>query len=85
MLDLTDIGERVASERRARKLTQVELAKRSRVSRATITALETGALGELGFGKIMAIFVVLGLDLAVTTANAGRPTLEDLQRERGRS
>ncbi|MGF7206413.1 transcriptional regulator with XRE-family HTH domain [Skermanella aerolata] len=84
MLDLLVVGERIAVERKALGLTQTQLAQRSRTSRATITALETGAQRELGFNKIMAILTVLGLDLRLTAANAGRPTLEDLQRERDR-
>jgi transcriptional regulator with XRE-family HTH domain len=84
MLDLLVIGERIAVERKVLGLTQTQLAQRSRTSRATITALETGAQRELGFNKIMAILTVLGLDLRLTAANAGRPTLEDLQRERDR-
>ncbi|GEO37749.1 hypothetical protein SAE02_18970 [Skermanella aerolata] len=84
MLDLLGIGERIAVERKALGLTQTQLAQRSRTSRATITALETGAQRELGFNKIMAILTVLGLDLRLTAANAGQQTLEDLQRERDR-
>lgn len=81
MLDLLDVGERIATQRKALGLTQAELARRSRTSRATITALETGAQRELGFNKVIAILTVLGLDLRLGAANAGRPTLEDLQRE----
>lgn len=80
MLDLSTLGERIASQRRTLGLTQTQLAQRSRTSRATITALETGSQRELGFQKVMAILTVLGLDLRLTSANAGRPTLEDLQR-----
>ena len=81
MLDLYEIGQKVYEVRRAAKLTQPELAIRAGVSRATIAALENGKLGELGFVKLTKILAVVGLDLAVTTANLKRPTLEDLQRE----
>lgn len=81
MLDLLTLGGEIAIQRKALGLTQTELAKRSRTSRATITALETGAQRELGFNKIMSILTVLGYDLRLTTANASRPTLEDLQRD----
>lgn len=84
MLDLLTVGEKIASQRKALGLTQAQLAKRSRTSRATVTALETGAVRELGFNKVMAILTVLGLDLRLNTANAGRPTLEDLQHESDR-
>ncbi len=79
MLDLFEVGQRVRLQRRAAKLTQPELAKRSGVSRATIAALENGKLGELGFVKLTKILAVVGLDLRLTTANLNRPTLEDLQ------
>jgi len=78
MLDLYEVGQRVRLLRRAANLTQPELAKRSGVSRATIAALESGKLGELGFVKLTKILAVVGLDLRLTTANLNRPTLEDL-------
>lgn len=82
MLDLATIGQEIAARRKRARLTQARLAERSGVSRATIAALETGAIGELGFGKTMRVLAVLGLDLRLTVANARRPTLEDLQAER---
>lgn len=81
MMDLLTIGAEIATRRKALQMTQPELAKRARVGRSTLAALENGAIRELGFAKIMAILAVLGLDLRLTAANAGRPTLEDLQRE----
>jgi DNA-binding XRE family transcriptional regulator len=81
VMDLETLGKTIAQRRKEEGLTQAKLALRARVSRATITALETGAQRELGFNKIMAILAVLKLDLRVTEANIGRPTLEDLQRE----
>jgi len=84
MLDLQTLGEQIATQRKALGLTQTQLAVQSRTSRATITALETCAQRELGFNKLMAILSVLKLDLQITTANRGRPTLEDLQRESAR-
>ncbi|MBF0304370.1 MAG: helix-turn-helix domain-containing protein [Alphaproteobacteria bacterium] len=83
MLDLLNLGTEIAAHRKRARLTQAALAERSGVSRATIAALENGAARELGFGKVMRILAVLGLDLRLTTANTGRPTLEDLQAERG--
>lgn len=81
MIDLLSIGQEIASHRRALGLTQADLARRAHLSRATVTALETGAQRELGFSKVMGILAVLNLDLRLTTANTKRPTLEDLQRE----
>jgi DNA-binding XRE family transcriptional regulator len=81
-MELLDLGREIAAHRKAQKLTQAELARRAHISRATVTALETGAQRELGFTKIAALLGVLCLDLRLTTANKGRPTLEDLQAER---
>jgi len=82
-MDLEALGKSIAVRRKLVRLTQSQLALRACVSRATITALETGVQRELGFNKIMAILNVLKLDLKMTEANLGRPTLEDLQRENG--
>jgi transcriptional regulator with XRE-family HTH domain len=83
MMDLEGLGKSIAERRKLARLTQTQLALRACVGRATITALETGVQRELGFNKIMAILNVLKLDLKMTEANLGRPTLEDLQRENG--
>lgn len=84
MMTLSTIGSEIAARRRSLGMTQAQLASRAGVSRATITALETDAQRELGFNRLMAILTVLSLDLRLTEANAGRPTLEDLQRENER-
>ena len=81
MLDLATLGREIARMRQTSGFTQSELASRARVSRATVAALENGATRELGFNKVMAILAALKADLALTTLNEGRPTLEDLQRE----
>jgi transcriptional regulator with XRE-family HTH domain len=81
MLDLATIGSVIAARRRALGLKQDELAARSKVSRPTIARLETGTARELGFNKLIRMLAALRLDLRLTDANVGRPTLEDLQRE----
>jgi transcriptional regulator with XRE-family HTH domain len=81
MMDLAKIGTAIAARRRALHLRQEELAANTGISRSTIARLETGALDELGFNKLMRILAALRLDLRATDANIGRPTLDDLQRE----
>ena len=81
MLDLTILGRTIAARRSALKLTQVVLAARARVGRATLDALENGRSGELGFIKVARILAALDLDLRVVEAGRGRPTLEDLLAE----
>lgn len=78
MLDLPELGRRIAERRRTLKLTQAELARRARVGRVTLDALENGRTGELGFTRIGRILAALGLDLRVAEARRNRPTLEDL-------
>ena len=51
MLSLPTVGEQIASKRKALGLTQPALAKKARVGRSTLDALENGRLGELGYSK----------------------------------
>jgi len=83
MLSLLDVGGLIATRRRELKMSQTELGKQARVSRATIVALEGGTLPELGYGKVCRLLAVVGLDLKAGTANLGRPTLDDLIQQDG--
>ncbi len=78
MLDLATLGQSIAQHRSAQRLTQAELARRARIGRSTLDALENGRTAELGFGKVARILAALGLTLRIGEANRGRPTLEDL-------
>ena len=62
-------------------LSQTVLAKKARISRATLDALENGRLGELGYTKVVNILTALGLELKLHEASARRPTLEELMNE----
>lgn len=81
MLLLSSVAEKIVVQRRALGLTQTALAKKARVSRSTIEALENRRLGELGFAKITNILSALGLELTVRESAARRPTLEELMAE----
>ena len=81
MLDLTTLGEIIARRRATLKITQVGLAARARLGRATVDALENGRAAELGFAKVVRLLAALNLDLRVVEASRGRPTLEDLLAE----
>jgi transcriptional regulator with XRE-family HTH domain len=78
MLDLAALGKLIAQHRGVLRLTQAELARRARIGRSTLDALENGRTAELGFGKVTRILAALGLTLRIGEANRGRPTLEDL-------
>jgi transcriptional regulator with XRE-family HTH domain len=82
MLDLVKLGSEIASKRRTLELSQSELARRARVSRPTLAALENGRTGELGFTKITNILFALGLELRLQDASSQRPTLDQLLKER---
>lgn len=82
MLDLIDLGQAIATRRRSLKLTQTALAARAMVGRTTIDALENGRASELGFTKVTRILSALGMGVRLVERPAGRPTLEDLLRER---
>ena len=81
MLPLSSLGEQIAIKRKALGLTQRTLTRKARVGLSTIDALENGRLGELGYSKITNILTVLGLELKLQEASAGRPTLEELMKE----
>ncbi len=81
MLNLPSIGSQVASWRKALGLSQLALAQKAKVSRATIDALENGRSGELGFSKLTNILSALGFELKLQEANFERPTLDELLEE----
>lgn len=81
MLDLVTLGDQIAERRRALKLSQAELSRRARLSRATLDALENGRAGEMGFSKVTRLLAALGLELTLQTASSQRPTLDELMQE----
>jgi transcriptional regulator with XRE-family HTH domain len=81
MLDIANIGLLIAAKRHKKGLTQIDLAKKTGLSRATLNALENGRLSELGFNKIVRILAALDCDMQVANVLAKRPTLEDLMTE----
>ena len=81
MLLLGEIGKQIATRRKALGLSQAALAKKARLSRATIDALENGRLGELGYNKVSNVLAALALELKLQETSARRPTLEELMNE----
>jgi len=76
MLSLSSLGEQIAAKRKSLGLSQAALAKKARVGRSTLDALENARLGELGYSKITNILSALALELKLQEARARRPTLE---------
>jgi transcriptional regulator with XRE-family HTH domain len=81
VLDLLSIGGQIADARKRLKLSQTELSRKARLSRATLDALENGRAGEMGFSKVTRLLTALGLELRLQTASAQRPTLDELMQE----
>jgi len=80
-MTLEEMGRQLREARKARRLSQGELAQSLGMSRATISAIENGTVGEIGVRKLMALATALGLELAVE-ARPSRPTLQQLREER---
>ena len=78
---LIQIGEIIATKRRALGLSQAMLARQAKVGHSTLDALENGRIGELGYSKIARILTALNLELTVQEAASRRPTLEELMEE----
>lgn len=62
---MTDLGDRVRAAREQAGLTQVELARRSGVSRHTVVNVESGAAEGTSVGTVVRILGALGLEPAL--------------------
>jgi transcriptional regulator with XRE-family HTH domain len=80
-MQLTEVGAVLKEARRAAKLGQQQLAAPLGMSRATISALESGRCQEVGFSKLAALLNAVGLELTVRPHKA-RPTIDELRAER---
>lgn len=81
---LPEVGYILKEARKKAKLSQQQLAAPLGMSRATISALESGRCEELGFAKLAALLDIVGLELTVVP-RASRPTIDDLRNERRRA
>jgi transcriptional regulator with XRE-family HTH domain len=78
---LQQIGRFLKDARKRARLSQEQLARPLGMSRATISALESGRCEEIGFAKLAALLDVLGLEIMVGPHKT-RPTIDDLRAER---
>jgi transcriptional regulator with XRE-family HTH domain len=77
-MTLTDFGAEVARARKGKRLSQTDLGRAAGLARQTISALERGAISDLGVQKLVRVLEVLDLELLVRPA--GHPvTLDDLR------
>lgn len=77
---LFTIGQKIRAERKRRKLSQANVAKLLKMSRTTISQIESGTVQDIGVRKLIRILEVLGLELRVRSAGAP-PTLDELREE----
>jgi HTH-type transcriptional regulator/antitoxin HipB len=79
-MNMHQIGALLRGARKASGRSQEELAKPLGMSRATISAIENGTVGEIGVRKLMALCTALGLSIQVSALEK-RPTLFELREE----
>lgn len=80
-MNLLDIGMALRTARREHQLTQTTLARALGMSRATVSALESGRCDEIGVRKLAALLESVGLELLVAPRRT-RPTIDELRAER---
>jgi DNA-binding XRE family transcriptional regulator len=80
-MTLADLGPLLRQARREAKLSQEQLAAPLGMSRATISAIESGRCEEIGFAKLASLLDLVGFEVVVAPRK-GRPTVDDLRAER---
>lgn len=68
MKALHELGEVVATERKARKLRQKDVAAQAGISPESLLRFERGQAAEFGARKLLAVLAVLGLEISFTPA-----------------
>ena len=77
-MDYIELGQQVSHLRKAKKLTQEELASYAGISRATLNALENGRIGDVGTRKLIKILDILGFEIRLREKSPF-PTYEELR------
>jgi HTH-type transcriptional regulator / antitoxin HipB len=80
-MQLLELGPVLKEARKKAKLSQAQLAAPLGMSRATISAIESGRCEEIGFAKLAALLDSVGLELTAVPRSS-RPTIDDLRSER---
>lgn len=76
-MDMRELGKRLREARRARGLTQAEVARHAALSRDTVGAIERGVVPDIGVRKLMRLALALGLELDLKAVRA--LTLDDFR------
>ena len=82
-MTLAELGPMLKQARRCAGLSQQQLAQPLGMSRATISAIESGRCEEIGFTKLVALLDSVELEVFVAPRKR-RPTVDDLRAERRR-
>lgn len=80
-IDVIELGQAIKEARRAKGLTQGQVAVAIGSSRTRVIAFENGYAPEMSIGTVIRMMNMVGLDFRLTTYNDGCPTLDDLQAE----
>jgi len=81
MKTLLELGEAVASARKALRLRQKDVAARAGISPEVLLRLERGQVAEFGSRKLLAVLAVLGMEINFTALGKSG-SLDELRLER---
>lgn len=76
-MDFTELGKEISSLRKAKGISQQQLAKDLNISRATISNFENGSGSDIGLKKILQILDYLGYKVALKEKSAF-PSFEEI-------
>jgi len=82
IMDFQEYGTLIRSYRKKAHLTQRQLADELKMSRATISFIETGTVTEIGVRKLSRLCARIGLAVQIVPQQA--PSFSDVQREQAR-
>ena len=81
MRTLAELGAAVSARRRALKLNQSEIARRSGLTRESLVRFERGRLSEFGSRKLLAVLAALNMEMQfIEERKSG--SLDELRQER---
>ncbi len=68
-MTLSELGDRIKKLRKERNITQQELAKRSGISRTTLSRIENGYFAKISVVTLEKILSLLGMSLDIKPKN----------------